>query len=77
VGNQVLFSLRDFCATFLKRTPFFRKRWRGWPVATIKGGRVMARDGRIVGKPSGRYLPRFPARAAGKSGARQEEVARA
>ena len=58
-------------------SPFQGKRLRGWPVATIKGGRVMARDGRIVGKPSGRYLPRFPARAAGKSGARQEEVARA
>jgi dihydropyrimidinase len=57
-------------------SPFQGKRLRGWPLATIKGGRVVARNGTIVDKPAGRYLPRFPARAAGKSGARQEEVAR-
>ena len=42
-------------------SPFEGKRLRGWPVATVKGGRVVARDGEIVGKPSGRYLPRYPA----------------
>jgi N-acyl-D-aspartate/D-glutamate deacylase len=27
-------------------------------VATIKAGQIVARDGKIVGKPTGRYLPR-------------------
>ena len=31
---------------------------RGWPVATVKGGQIVARDGRIVGPPGGRYIPR-------------------
>ncbi len=31
---------------------------RGWPVATVKGGEIVARDGKIVGKPTGRYLLR-------------------
>jgi dihydroorotase-like cyclic amidohydrolase len=39
-------------------SPFEGKRLRGWPVATIKGGMIVARDGKIVGKPNGRYLPR-------------------
>ena len=39
-------------------SPFEGKRLRGWPVATIKGGEIVARDGKIVGKPNGRYLPR-------------------
>ncbi len=39
-------------------SPFEGKRLRGWPVATIKGGVIIARDGKIVGKPNGRYLPR-------------------
>ena len=37
---------------------FRRSRARGWPVATIKAGKLAARDGEIVGEPSGRYLPR-------------------
>jgi dihydropyrimidinase len=44
-------------------SPFEGKRLRGWPVATIKGGKVVARDGKVVGKPGGRYLPRKPAPA--------------
>ena len=44
-------------------SPFEGKRLRGWPVATIKGGKVVARDGKIVAEPSGRYLPRKPAPA--------------
>ncbi len=39
-------------------SPFEGKQLRGWPVATIKGGKIVARDGKIVGKPNGRYLPR-------------------
>jgi dihydropyrimidinase len=39
-------------------SPFEGKRLRGWPVATIKGGKVVARDGKIVGPPNGRYIPR-------------------
>jgi dihydropyrimidinase len=41
-------------------SPFEGKRLRGWPVATIKGGRIVSRDGKIVGEPNGRYLPRNP-----------------
>jgi dihydropyrimidinase len=37
---------------------FEGKTLRGWPVATIKAGRIVARDGQIVGKPDGRYIPR-------------------
>ncbi len=39
-------------------SPFEGKRLRGWPVATIKGGKIVARDGKIIAEPSGRYLPR-------------------
>ena len=42
-------------------SPFEGKRLRGWPVATIKAGKIVARDGKIVGHPEGRYLPRKPA----------------
>ena len=45
-------------------SPFEGKKLRGWPVATIKGGKIIARDGKIVGKPNGRYLPRSPRRPA-------------
>jgi dihydropyrimidinase len=40
-------------------SPFEGKRLRGWPVATVKAGQIVARDGEIVGKPTGRYLPRL------------------
>jgi dihydropyrimidinase len=39
-------------------SPFEGKALRGWPVATVKAGKLVARDGKIVGEPSGRYLPR-------------------
>ena len=42
-------------------SPFEGKTLRGWPVATIKGGQIIARDGKIVAKANGRYLPRKPA----------------
>ena len=41
-------------------SPFEGKKLRGWPVATIKAGEIVARDGKIVGKRNGRYLPREP-----------------
>jgi dihydropyrimidinase len=41
-------------------SPFEGKRLRGWPTATVKGGVVVAREGEIVGAPTGRYLPRQP-----------------
>ena len=41
-------------------SPFEGKKLRGWPVATIKAGEIIARDGRITAKPNGRYLPRTP-----------------
>jgi dihydropyrimidinase len=58
---------RTVCAEELQGmsdfSPFEGKKLRGWPVATIKAGRIIARDGQIVGKPNGRYLPRKPASA--------------
>jgi dihydropyrimidinase len=33
----------------------------GWPTLTLLRGRVVAADGRPVGGPTGRYLPRTPA----------------
>jgi dihydroorotase-like cyclic amidohydrolase len=39
-------------------SPFEGKTLRGWPVATIKAGKVVARDGEIVGPATGRYLAR-------------------
>jgi dihydroorotase-like cyclic amidohydrolase len=39
-------------------SPFEGKTLRGWPVATIKAGEIIARDGKIIGKRNGRYLPR-------------------
>ena len=41
-------------------SPFEGKTLRGWPVATIKAGRIVARDGAIVAPASGRYLLRSP-----------------
>jgi len=54
VRPSALAGMSDF-------SPFEGKRLRGWPAATIKGGRVVARDGRLVDDhPRGRYLPRRP-----------------
>jgi len=39
-------------------SPFEGKTLRGWPVATVKAGKLAARNGEIVGEPTGRYLPR-------------------
>jgi dihydropyrimidinase len=51
VRAQDLQGMSDF-------SPFEGKRLRGWPVATIKAGKIVARDGKIVAKPAGRYLAR-------------------
>jgi dihydropyrimidinase len=45
-------------------SPFEGKKLRGWPVATVKAGQIVARDGKIVGKPNGRYMPRAASNAA-------------
>jgi dihydropyrimidinase len=39
-------------------SPFEGKALRGWPVATVKAGKLVARNGQIVGQPTGFYLPR-------------------
>jgi dihydropyrimidinase len=51
VRAECLRGMSDF-------SPFEGKALRGWPVATIKAGKVVARDGEIVGQPTGRYIPR-------------------
>jgi dihydropyrimidinase len=51
VRAEDLLGMSDF-------SPFENKKLRGWPVATIKAGEIIARDGKIVGKRNGRYLPR-------------------
>jgi len=51
VRAEDLYGMSDF-------SPFEGKKLRGWPVATVKAGQIVARDGKIVGKPTGRYLPR-------------------
>jgi len=49
-------------------SPFEGKKLGGWPVATVKGGRIVARDGKIVGEPTGRYISRSaPANASAKA----------
>jgi dihydroorotase-like cyclic amidohydrolase len=53
VRAQDLQGMSDF-------SPFEGKRLRGWPVATIKGGSIIARDGKIIAKANGRYLSRRP-----------------
>jgi len=45
-------------------SPFQGKTLRGWPIATIKAGEIVARDGKIVGRPTGRYLPRAASKTA-------------
>jgi dihydroorotase-like cyclic amidohydrolase len=51
VEPAVLLSAQDF-------TPFAGMRVTGWPAHTILRGRVVYRDGRVTGPPSGRYLKR-------------------
>jgi dihydroorotase-like cyclic amidohydrolase len=61
VDAKELHGMSDF-------SPFEGKKLRGWPVATVKGGRIVARDGKIVGEPTGRYIPRPAPAKAGEGG---------
>ncbi len=51
VTTDLLQSGQDHC-------PFEGRRLRGWPVATVVGGQIAYRDGKVVGQPSGRYIAR-------------------
>lgn len=51
VAPEILLSAQDF-------TPFAGMRIRGWPTHTILRGRVVYRDGKVEGPPTGRYLRR-------------------
>ena len=42
-------------------TPYERMQVTGWPVATVKGGRVAMRDGKVQAEPgTGAFLVRAP-----------------
>jgi dihydroorotase-like cyclic amidohydrolase len=51
VSPAVLHSAQDF-------TPFAGMRVRGWPTHTLLRGRIVFRDGSIVGEPQGQYVKR-------------------
>ena len=51
VTPEILHSAQDF-------TPFAGMRVRGWPTHTLLRGRVVFRDGRVLGAPGGEYLAR-------------------
>ena len=51
VTTERLLSAQD-------HTPFAGVSLRGWPTRTIRGGRVVFRDGEVVGEPDGRFLKR-------------------
>jgi dihydroorotase len=43
----------DWIASRCGWTPFDGKRVTGWPVATIVRGRMVMRDGQLLGSPAG------------------------
>ncbi|WP_155371244.1 dihydroorotase [Catellatospora vulcania] len=51
VTTDLLLSGQDHC-------PFEGHKVKGWPVATVVGGRLAYRDGTILGTPSGRFVAR-------------------
>ncbi|GIF98695.1 dihydroorotase [Catellatospora citrea] len=51
VTTDLLLSGQDHC-------PFEGHKVKGWPVATIVGGRLTYRDGTVLGTPSGRFIAR-------------------
>lgn len=51
VTPEVLHSAQDF-------TPFQGMRIRGWPTHTILRGRLVFAVGKVIGKPTGRFVPR-------------------
>ncbi len=44
----------DWLASKCGWSPFEGRRVTGWPLATVLGGRVIARDGQLLGQPAGR-----------------------
>ena len=48
----------ELCLSGQDHTPFQGVEVTGWPEVTVVGGRVVYRDGEIVGEPRGRYLRR-------------------
>lgn len=51
VTPEALHSAQDF-------TPFAGMRVKGWPTATLLRGQVVYRDGKVVGRPAGRFVKR-------------------
>jgi dihydroorotase-like cyclic amidohydrolase len=51
VSADLLLSGQDHC-------PFDGVDVQGWPIVTVVGGRVLYRDGEVVGEPAGSYLHR-------------------
>ncbi|GAB4059239.1 dihydroorotase [Catellatospora paridis] len=51
VTTDLLLSGQDHC-------PFEGHKVKGWPVATVVGGRLAYRDGSVLGAPSGRFVAR-------------------
>jgi dihydropyrimidinase/allantoinase len=46
------------CLSAQDHTPFDGFPIKGWPTHTVRGGQVMFADGKVVGKPDGRFLKR-------------------
>lgn len=60
VTTEMLLSAQD-------HTPFEGYVLKGWPTHTIRAGKVMFENGKVVGKPDGQYLRRPDALYAGKA----------
>ena len=48
----------DRCLSAQDHTPFDGFPIKGWPTHTIRGGQLMFANGKVVGKPDGRFLKR-------------------
>ena len=54
ITNELMQHVIDY-------TPYEGMEVTGWPVATVKGGRVAMRDGKVQAEPgTGQFLPRAP-----------------
>ena len=54
ITNELMQHIIDY-------TPYEGMQVTGWPVATVKGGRVAMRDGTVQAEPgTGRFLARAP-----------------
>ncbi|HTB46357.1 MAG TPA: amidohydrolase family protein, partial [Acetobacteraceae bacterium] len=59
-GKRVTIT-NDLMQHVIDYTPYEGMEVTGWPVATVKGGRVAMRDGKVQAEPgSGRFLARGP-----------------